>query len=164
MKTIIWFFIIIIPFTLAACEENSTQINKISLNNEVDYMRIRTDQKHFETPPNESIEVIRSKEALEDYLDAHAQDYYFNRGFKVAVIPYDTAFFETQTLILISLHETSGSTTHQLDTLYIENDILHVEVIRNVSNGTADMAAWHLLIEYDNSLDNIKDTKLTITK
>lgn len=63
---------------------------------------------------------------------------------------FDAAWFETFTLVAVTLTENSGSVTHQVRDLSYEDGVLSVSISRTVPDaGTCDMAAWLLLIETD---------------
>lgn len=63
---------------------------------------------------------------------------------------FDEAWFETFSLVAVTLTENSGSVTHQAGDLSYGDGVLSVSISRTIPDvGTCDMAAWLLLIETD---------------
>jgi len=149
---------------LAACENDPDDTTKLTYNKDIDYYRIRTNQKVFEDALDEAITIISDRESLSEYFDT-IESYYDSNELIEHSEQYDEEFFEGNTLIFITLHENSGSITHTLEQLKISDETLKATVNRIVGEiGTTDMAAWHMVIEYDELIEEELDTDLNISK
>jgi len=119
---------------------------------------IRTDWRYIEGAEYPIVTVITSGDELEQYCDTvkGIQDpssrppVYSDRTarFLEAVEIYTDEFFENCFLVLVLLQEESGSNRHDVKSIDEDGNI----VIRRVAPeiGTADMAQWHIIIEFDN--------------
>lgn len=165
MKKLLTFVVLFIGILgLGACEDDPNETKRLTVNGKTSYYRIRTDQKVFEDALDETVTIIKDHNSLNEYFDTVDSFYDINQLTKQTK-PYDEEFFETNTLILISLHENSGSITHTLEQLEIVDETLETLVRRHIGElGTTDMAAWHMVIEYGDLLEDDLNTELTISK
>lgn len=120
---------------------------------------IRTDGYH-ENISYPRLQMIRSADQLQTYCRENGSLYQFDRGtdgaesFLEACRHYDEAYFENQCLILVLLQEGSGSTRHKVDRVGTADGdtVISIQTI-TPEVGTCDMAAWHILIEPDSTLE-----------
>lgn len=73
-------------------------------------------------------------------------------------------YFKQPAIILCTTIECSGSVTHTLREAYIQNNVLQINITRNVpSVGTCNMAYWLFVIEIArSSLSQITDCHINI--
>jgi len=65
---------------------------------------------------------------------------------------YNESFFTDNLLVMITVSETSGSNRHALSSITEDNDVLKINIDREVPDiGTADMAGWLIIIELTNN-------------
>lgn len=120
---------------------------------------IRTDGYH-ENIFYPRLQMIRSADQLQTYCRENGSLYQFEQGtdgtesFLEACERYDEAYFENQCLILVLLQEGSGSTRHKVDRVGTADGdtVISIQTI-TPEVGTCDMAAWHILIEPDSTLE-----------
>lgn len=101
------------------------------------------------------VTVVSSVDELNAYYEANKDRYSLERrdgsapGFLDACDKYDAAYFENQVLVMVLLEEGSGSIRHEVESVAMgEDGKCHISINRIVPEaGTADMAAWHILIE-----------------
>ena len=75
---------------------------------------------------------------------------------------YDEAFFESHTLLIVRLMETSGSIRHNVTQVINDGIKLVVSIDRKLPGiGTMDMAAWHILIELPADVPDQAELKIT---
>lgn len=95
--------------------------------------------------------LITDTEELQSYVEANEDKYHLSSGsFTEAIEKYDDNWFSTHKLMMIVLEEPSGSIRHgitELTNKYVTIDRTVPEVC------TADMAEWHILIEFDKNAD-----------
>lgn len=108
------------------------------------------------------VQIIHSKQALDDYYAAHNAGYDLERkdavyadttiGFLDACDKYNTSFFEENYLIFVILEEGSGSVRHNIHHVERTHDgkiEISVESVLPGGFGTADMAQWHVILELE---------------
>jgi len=65
---------------------------------------------------------------------------------------YDDSFFADNFLVLITVGEISGSNRHALSSISEDNNVLTINIDREVPlTGSADMAGWLITIELTNN-------------
>jgi len=65
---------------------------------------------------------------------------------------YSDSFFKDNFLVLITVSETSGSNRHTVSSISEDNDVLKINIDREVPDiGTMDMAGWLIFIELTNN-------------
>ena len=107
------------------------------------------------------VTVLNSAADLQDYLRAHAEDFYFSDEFLAEIEDtYTQKWFETHKLITVALEEGTGSARHDV-TAVNERDIHIDRLMPQV--GTTDMAAWHILIAVDKSADLAEKPNVVFT-
>lgn len=130
---------------------SSIEPETYSVNNQ-SVTRVRTDTDWSENLHGEATH-IDSLSTLTNYIEENEELFDFTQGnpsFETIVDNYDETFFEHNTLLLIAYEENSGSITHEIDNIQIDNGELIVNVERTKPQaGTTDMAAWHLIVELD---------------
>jgi len=99
--------------------------------------------------------IVKSAHELENfYNDLIAVTYNELNSDLVARITdgqYDDSFFADNYLVLITVAENSGSNSHALSDIAVENDELTIHIDRELPEmGTADMAGWLIIIELEN--------------
>ena len=61
---------------------------------------------------------------------------------------YNESFFAENFLVLITVSETSGSNRHAVSSILEDNDVLKININREIPDvGTMDMAGWLIIIE-----------------
>jgi len=111
----------------------------------------------YDTPRVSSVSVVSSINELIQHLANHFPVGYDSMtfissdvGFITALFRYDTDnFFEDRYLALMLLSEPSGSIRHRVESVSKNGDIIISRLIPEM--GTADMAAWLIILELDNS-------------
>ncbi len=79
-----------------------------------------------------------------------------------ALPEYGEAFFESHTLLIVRLMETSGSVRHNVTQVINDGTKLIVSIDRKLPGiGTMDMAAWHILIELPVGVPDQAELKIT---
>lgn len=129
---------------------------------------IRTDGYH-ENMVYPQMQVIRSADQLQTYCRENGSLYQFEQGtdgaesFLEACERYDEAYFEKQCLLLVLLQEGSGSIRHKVDRVGTADGdtVISIQTI-TPEVGTCDMAAWHILIEPDSTLEFPKGGKVAL--
>lgn len=97
---------------------------------------------YFEDAEYPVVMAIATKQELAEYLK---QTRYDMERFEASM--YDEAFFKENTLILIVLQENSGSITHEITDVYINDGVMTFDIHRNIPEiGTTDMAQYHVAI------------------
>ena len=103
--------------------------------------------------------VITSKSELDSYFNNYKALFNFevSQGqsytpiaFAEAIKDYTDTFFANNFLVIILLHENSGSNRHQVRGVYDNGDIV-INRLLPAEMGTADMAQWSIIIELDNN-------------
>jgi len=74
---------------------------------------------------------------------------YFRTNRTNAIEKYNDNFFADNFLVIVSLIETSGSIRHEVKSVSANGDILINRLVPGI--GTADMAAWSIIIELNKS-------------
>jgi len=80
---------------------------------------------------------------------------------------YNDNFFNGNTLVLITFQESSGSNRHKVTSIAEDNNILKIDIDREIPDiGTADMAGWLIIIElpgnYSITRTNVSFTDITV--
>lgn len=131
--------------------------NSVPKDLKIDARYIRTDGNREGRKYPEAV-LLTEREALEGY-------YIENRGFYnldgngparfyTAMLGYNDVFFAKYDLLMVLLHEGSGSITHKVSKLEYSDGILSAWIDRNVPQaGTCDEALWHLLIPVEKSCE-----------
>lgn len=87
---------------------------------------------------------IESREQLDDYLNKNKDSFDLSR---IETAKYDQTFFATQSLALLILQENSGSISHVVEDVYVNDGVMSFQIKRNVPEiGTADMAEYHIFV------------------
>ena len=118
------------------------------------------------------VTVISSKDELEQYHEAYKDKYDFSKrlngyidssaGFLDAMENYSDAFFAKSFLVFILVEEGSGSVRHQVDSVEENGGIVISRLLPEM--GTADMAQWHIIVEFDNSFKQERFNTILIDK
>jgi len=126
---------------------------KTALN--VQYVRTN----YFDTGHQHSITIISSTRELEQYFERNRNQIYDSSGavmpdrdFLNAIEKYSASFFAENFLLIVRLVEPSGSNRHRVERIDENGDIVIRRLVPEV--GTADMAAWSIIIELDNAFKN----------
>ncbi len=153
--------------TLSACTSNGNNQNEAERLHYLSYQEDYTIER-IRTEPTGGYEdevrltAIDSLEALQAYYEEH-QDQFDLEAFKTFIDTYDASVFDEKLLLVVVIEEPSGSISHGVEDLYLDEDNLMVEINRNVPDiGTTDMACWHLLIEVDKDNHDFESVDLTI--
>lgn len=119
---------------------------------------IRTDGYH-DGAKFPMVEIIQSRESLDAYYTEHCDIY--DLGPRDDVYPetsvsfldacngYNDEYFQDQYLVLVLLEEGSGSVSHAVEKVGLDDTgKMRVDIHREVPEvGTADMAEWHIILE-----------------
>jgi predicted small secreted protein len=105
------------------------------------------------------ITVVSSKNALEQYYEKNKMlilDGYNNvmlpdQNFLDAIEKYTDDYFINDYLLIVLLQENSGSIRHEVERVDHNGNIFIKRLSPGI--GTADMAAWNIIIELDNILE-----------
>ncbi len=111
---------------------------------------IRTDMPNYEAD-FPIVTVIHSKDELTAYYDSNKDKLGLGKqggAFDLALKKYDEAFFENNALVFVVLEEGSGSISHNVETVKIDDDgKLHINILSiSPEVGTCDMAYWHIMV------------------
>lgn len=99
------------------------------------------------------VTVINTRADLEKYTAEHEGQYNFyettsSAGFYDIVTSYDTEFFTNYSLIMIMLEESSGSITHEVESITCEDGASVITIKRYIKEVmTDDLAEWHVIVE-----------------
>lgn len=161
------------PASLEISQDDSINDSEAENTTPIDFVAqyIRTDgyQDGAKYP---KVEIIENKENLAAYYITYREIYNLERrdavysdtsiGFLDACDQYTEEFFQENYLIFVLLEEGSGSISHEVERLGL-NDTqtrLRVDIHRDVPEvGTADMAEWHIILELnrDNLIESPND-------
>jgi hypothetical protein len=121
----------------------------------MDVQYLRTDYFYngeYSKPP--VITVVSSKNDLQDYYEKHRKRIYGENGtllpdnnFLNAIEKYSDTYFSNNFLLIIGLIEGSGSNRHKVEKIEGNGTIVIKRLLPEM--GTADMAAWSIIIELD---------------
>ncbi len=127
---------------------------------------VRTDfyQDEVEYP---IAKIIRSVEELDGYYKENKNSYFSDSEnsskFLNVCDKYDSSYFEDNILILVVLEETSGSVSHEVESIKFDGSELSVNInCISPESGTCDMAEWHIFIEPDEKIA-VTDENITVT-
>ena len=118
--------------------------------------------------------LITSKEELSKFYEEyktiidleHREKVYADStiGFIDAIEKYDEEYFKQNNLALIYFTEHSGSITHEMKEVSINDNSLNISIIKKSPEYiTCDMAGWFLILELDKEI-NIKNINLNFQK
>ncbi len=98
-----------------------------------------------------AIHLIRSQEAMEAFCQQRKQEFCGFEAVEYQAGFYSDTFFESRSLVVVMLAESSGSIRHNLLGIAFNPDgSICFEIERTVPEvGTCDMAYWYLFIEVD---------------
>ena len=99
-----------------------------------------------------SVTVISSRSALEQYgafqgAVRNGMYVYPSDAFRNATQKYTDSFFQSKYLVVISVVETSGSISHNVESVADNGNITVRRFVPEI--GTSDMAQWEIIIELD---------------
>ena len=111
---------------------------------------IRTNTPSFEAD-FPIVTAIRSKDELTAYYDTNKDKLGLGKqggAFDAACKKYDDKFFEDNALIFVVLEEGSGSISHNVESVKIDDSgELHINILSiSPESGTCDMAYWHIMV------------------
>jgi hypothetical protein len=118
---------------------------------------IRTEYFSDAEYPNPAIiTVVSSKSSLQEYYEKQKKRVYGASGnllpdvdFLNAIEKYSDGYFADNFLVIVALVEGSGSIRHKVEKIDGNGIITIKRLLPEM--GTADMAAWSIIIELDNS-------------
>lgn len=169
MKKIIIFAVLLSIILLTACDK-AVDSDGSDIDEESSYFlqsdgsKIPLDVQYIRTTWLTEIDypiitVVSSKNALEQYYEKNKMlilDGYNNvmlpdQNFLDAIEKYTDDYFINDYLLIVLLQENSGSIRHEVERVDQNGNI----IIKRLSPGigTADMAAWNIIIELDNILE-----------
>jgi|GEM_PF-1887143 len=99
--------------------------------------------------------IFKNKAEWEDYInpmmESRFEYTYFGDGssrfrLAAAVDAYDEVFFQDYNLVMVLFSEPSGGNRHEVETVDVKNNALHIVIKRDARGMTADMASWHIFI------------------
>ena len=135
----------------------SSGINRVSFNHQYIHTQYVRDT-YIGNITLPLLTVVSSTSELESYYDNYKALFNFELppdqlytpiGFLDAIKDYSDDFFENSFLVIILLHENSGSNRHEVEGVYDNGDIVINRLIPEL--GSADMAQWSIIIELDNN-------------
>lgn len=97
-----------------------------------------------------SSDIIKSVDELEQYKLKFVDDELYQKLNK-----YDSDYFKNNVLVIVTIQESSGSNTNEVDRVSKLNksDDIDIFVKRTEPQiGTDDMAMWHLFVEFDKNV------------
>ncbi len=149
MKALI--MLVVAVFILTACTgEDVTPQAYMVTHDDVVFRGFKTTYRgDVETP---SPVIVDSQTKLDKYLEeTHDQEQAFvgSSSFDAYIKALPEDFFDTYAFIVIRVEENSGSITHDLNQLEVNNHTLSIHIDRMVPDGgmTMDMAGWYLVVE-----------------
>lgn len=118
--------------------------------------------------------IISSKEELKSFYKKNKELLYLEHrekvyadstiGFIDVIEKYDEEYFKQNNLALIYFTEHSGSITHEMKEVSINDNSLNINIIKKSPEYiTCDMAGWFLILELDKEI-NIKNINLNFQK
>ena len=129
----------------------STNGDPVSLAFSAQYIRTnrtRNSEAHY----GETVIAITSFQQLQEYYSVNAKYFRFSDSldssiiFDDAIKKYDEAFFEKSMLAMVVSDEYSGSVRHLVKSVVKNVGGIGIH-IKRTSGLTADVAAWHLIVE-----------------
>ena len=110
------------------------------------------------------VRVIRSAEALDDYVSTEGQNFDLR---ELSALHYDQSFFASNALILIVLEEPSSSIRHKVEEVHrrVENEetSLRVDIASIVpETGDTAMAQWHIVLEIPQNKTSESDEDISV--
>lgn len=108
--------------------------------------------------------IISSKEELKFFYEKYKNTLYLEHrekvyadstiGFIDAIEKYDEEYFKESNLIIIYFTEASGSITHSIKDISVNDGTLDIDIIQKCPGYfTWDMAGWLLILEVDNPIE-----------
>lgn len=147
MRKTLLVMVFIAALGISACTQPTTQTYTI---NGQTVSRVRTDTQWGENLHGDATYIV-SESSMKQYIDDNEDVFNFTQGnpsFEALTHSYDEDFFADSLIVLITYEENSGSITHEIEQMTVENGTLHIDVKRIIPEaGTDDMAAWHLVVE-----------------
>ena len=112
-----------------------------------------------------SYHVIRNHKELESFITARCESVSMNSTIcelENQLAYYNTEFFETHDLIIVSIEEGSGSISHEVQGITAdENNNWTVTINRNIPlQGTCDMASWAIFVETNKAVESAKSVTI----
>lgn len=132
--------------------ENDTFLDvAMKFNNELEVQYIRDCINELDDGGR--IILFNNLEELTKYANNIDNDFNDSSKFEVAITKYDDEFFKNNSLIIIELTEFSGSNSHKINSIGLNDGTfeIHMDYIRP-SIGTTDIASWQIIIEVEKSL------------
>ena len=75
---------------------------------------------------------------------------------------YDEDYFNSHSLVILLLLEPSGSIRHQIESVKIVENVLHVNLVKRVPEiGDSAMAVWSIFIELDKNNEKVKELEVS---
>ena len=110
------------------------------------------------------VTLVKSKQALEQYLQSAKELYALGEDFSAAIAAYDDDWFSSNQLIFVLLEEGSGSIRHTVTRVTRTPEPL-IQIDRDVPEvGTADMAEWHILVALPNIFEPDESIQVVFTQ
>ena len=119
--------------------------------------------------------LANSVEELNSFYESNKDKYYLERrqnpasdftiGFLDACDKYDADFFENNYLLIIRLVEPSGSNSHKINKVQLDNGSLLISIARIVPEvGTCDVAGWHIIVEIgkEYSVESVENAEISV--
>jgi hypothetical protein len=141
-------------------DSNSSGNSRLSDNETAfNFQNIRSEffSSKEEYPYQPYVTVVSSRDQLEQYYDKNRMVLYDGNGnilpdkkFLDAIDKYSNDYFTSKFLVIVRLIEPSGSIGHNVDKIDKNGDIVIQRLLPEM--GTADMAAWSILIELHKNL------------
>ncbi|MDE6004360.1 MAG: hypothetical protein K2G88_03140, partial [Oscillospiraceae bacterium] len=112
-----------------------------------------------------SYHVIKNHKELESFIAARCESVYMDSTIcelENTLAYYNTAFFETHDLIVVCVEESSGSISHEVQSITAdENNNWTVTINRNIPLvGTCDMASWAIFVETNKAVESAKSVTI----
>ncbi len=103
--------------------------------------------------------IIDSVDELNEYIDINNEQRLSNN-----VEGFAKSFFEDSSLVIVLVSEGSGSVSHKIKSIKVNEDIIDITVKRNVPElGTCDMSECTIIFEVTKEeASNIKDLNLIL--
>jgi len=93
--------------------------------------------------------IISSVNELTQYFRTPGRGSNWETEYRNLLSKYSDEYFNGNFLVIVFLIETSGSNRHNIERVDRNGDIIINQIRPDI--GTADMAAWNIIIELDNS-------------
>lgn len=133
----------------ADSSESAESSESVPVAHDVDFevQYIRNNEKTGTEYPD--IRIIRSVAEMEAYFDEFKYKSSYYESFQNACAKYTEAYFENRIVVVVLLREGSGSTTHEVNGVRVnEEGKTEINITRSTPKWeTYDMAYWHIFIE-----------------